>query len=237
MARRLLDADFILKTAQAGTFKQVDPALNVIDMMDRLSTKIMEGVATQAEKDAIEVGKTSYGTMTFRPGRMSYVDDADVVFIDCVQVMLVEKSWRDGTTNPVENLLYRDFAHAWTNHMAEIIPLRPDFRRMQDIFRMFALARILEKNFVFTHLSDQDVIEKYLVPMTSIPDHYSRSVTVNYVTNQKKTLRYRHCGGVTIPYQYTAPSQDRSSEVKSDVNLFARKVLESCTKETCWKVE
>jgi hypothetical protein len=245
MAKSLLDADYLLKKVSAGVgeLKVKDPRLNPIKVGDLIYAKILDGKASQAEKDADAVvsmgAKSTTGKLTFQPGRMSYIRDENSIFIDCVQVLLTASSWNIHTLEKVENPIFRDFAYTWTNRMEEIIRTEPMLRRMQDIFRMFALARILEQNHELMHLSDRQVIESYLVPMITVPDHYDTSVVMHSI-HSKRPFTWSTCGGVTVRYQNTAPSSDVvTSDVRNDIALSGRKAIDtmnSCT-GSCWNVE
>jgi hypothetical protein len=242
MSKRLLDADYLLKKATQGTneLKIQDQLLNPIGTWNLAYAKVLDGKASQFEKDAVDVPRHSFGTLTFKPGRMSYIRDENSVFIDCVQIVLESKNWKDGTNEVVENPIYRDFAYTWTNRMDEIIPTEPDLMRMQGIFRLFALARILNQNNEFTHLNDRQVVADYLVPMVSVPDHYDPKITVNHVPSKKRPYTYRMCGGVRVIYQNTQQSPDLVTDAtRNDINLAGRKAIDamkSCT-GSCWNVE
>jgi hypothetical protein len=241
MARYLLDADFLLKKTTGGysNLKVKDPHLNPLGVWSLAQAKVLDGNASQVDKDAVNAVLHTFGTITFKPGRMSYIRDENSIFIDCVQVLLEAKNWKDGTTEVMVSPIYQDFAYTWTNHMEEIIPTEPHLMKMQGAFRAFALARILEQNHELTHLSDRQVIEDYLVPMVGVPDHYDSQVTTFQVPS-KKPIRKRTCGGVLIPYYRTAPSSDViTSDVRNDIALSGRKAIDtmrSCT-GSCGNVE
>jgi hypothetical protein len=243
MAKNLLEADHLLKfetryATGVDPLVKIGPRFNPLRMTEELQVKVADGLASESEKYASTISSKTFGSMTFVPGRMSYVKDENAVFIDCVQVLLSTRSFTRDTHQVVANPVYQDYANLWSNHMEETIRVFPKLRYMQDVFRTFALARILLREKVLQGMGDKDVLEKYLVPNVSIPDHYedSKAFVVN-IKGKKRTYGFKVCGGVKVQYQSTVPRLDKTPEEKADVVLAGKKAIETCTGASCWKVE
>jgi hypothetical protein len=257
IAKDLLDADYLMKKVTLGLhrLKLKDPFPDPHTIKAKLYTKIQNGTASQSEKDAAENNRNSgSGRRWFVPGRMSYVRDENSVFIDCVQILLKIETWKLGTFDPdtklataIKDPIAEDFVCSWTNRMKETIQAEPLFRRMEDIFRMFALARILDRvtgswgASDIRYLSNQRVFDDYVIPVVSVPDQYPR-LTRQIEWSSNKGPRWTHaCGGVTVRYQNTAHTKEIVTAVdRYDIHLAGEKALESmrsCNGKSCWKVE
>jgi hypothetical protein len=252
IAKTLLDADYIMKSMVLGNakLKIKNPIVSAYDTYLGLGKKIMAGKASQSERDDLKAYAERGHRYYFVPGRMSYIKDEASVFIDCVQIVLeVRDIGNDGNMTLPPNPIMQKFGCSWTNRMEEIIPTETDWKKMRNIFRMFALARTIDQNQDTTHLADNQVISDYKIPTFSLPAQYPpiiRQEKIPYPSGRtgKNGERYWHpktCGGVTVRYQNTSRSPDIVSDAtKGDINLAGRKAresLRSCSGESCWKVE
>jgi hypothetical protein len=239
VSKILLDADYDMKLMSNGTknFKIRNPirafTLSYVDLLRKISS----GKASSAEKEEARlISAYPNSRRWFHPGRMSYVRDENSVFIDCVQILLSARN-RDADGNPIEvTPILQRFACSWSNRMDEIIDTESSFKGMRSIFRMFALARIIDQNQDTFRLADRQVIDDYLVPMTAIPSEYGSIVSFVQLPDNRKG---RLCGGVRINY-LNVEGVRASNMTKFDTDLLGKKALEGvkgCKGESCWRVE
>jgi hypothetical protein len=142
----------------------------------RARSGLLSAPSVQVERDALKADEGAGGRRLFVPGRMSYVRDENLVLIDCVQVVLRSDAWKSGTTTVINTPISNDWACVWTNRMEETIRSEPMLRRMEDIFRTFALARILGQSGDLTTVvraadfdAKQLLLEDHIVPAVSVP--------------------------------------------------------------------
>ena len=234
-ARDLLDADYEMKKVSNGR-----GTLKIKNLFPSKYFAQLEGRKRQIEQDS-SISFEGGSRLWFTPGRMSYLQDETSVFLDCVQVVLTEESYLGGgivTSNPYNQA----FTCAWTNRMDEIVRSDPIWRRLHDIFRMFALARVLDKTDVIENLDDRRILwYKYHLPEVDIPEQYPPVVRIDRFNLAHKVWTSRVCGGVRIPHEATKKSPDPITDAtRSDINLVSKKALESmhsCEGKSCWNIE
>jgi hypothetical protein len=245
VAKDLLDADYLMKRVTSGDhlLKVNDPRLNPQKILHEMKVRIADGVAGPAERLIFEkTQQTGLGTRWFVPGQMSYVRDENSIFIDCVQILLRARFRKVGALGKIEgDPVSGDLVCTWTNRMDEVARTEPLIGRLRDIFRMFALARILTKTGELRWMMDRGVINDYPIPTVSVPYSYPSTVVdvLAWSSKRKRMMSSQICGGVLVRNQHTAPSSDAGADVRSDVNLAGKKALESmrsCT-GSCTNVE
>jgi hypothetical protein len=155
VAKDLLDADQHMKLVGCGVEKLniKNPFPSYVDMRVEAILRRHSGKATEAEKDVLDISEgNSSGRMWFEPGRMSYLWNANKevnshsVYLDCVQVTCNDQLNPFPELNRVpegENLFWKAFAIAYTNRMDDIIPTRPEYMKMRNHFRLYALSKVM----------------------------------------------------------------------------------------------
>jgi hypothetical protein len=168
------------------------------------------------------------GRLWFHAGRFSYQisPEKDVVFMDCAQVLISDQATviKNGelVDNPdpsVVNPIHRAFTCAWQARMEEIYKAEPIWRDMHNIFRHFALGRIMNENGALSLLNEMGSTAWLLqtggwteaaTPTTlpSVSDIDDVEVPYNAFTLRDTSY---HChGGVTANAGYDKPF-DKSS--------------------------
>src|SRR5581483_8337596 len=92
----------------------------------------------------------------FESGQFSYQasEDAATVFLDRAQVVLNDEDQKIATAGLVASgnidPLTRGFACSWTDRMEDVYNAEPIWRELHNMFRHFALTRILKDCDAFT---------------------------------------------------------------------------------------
>lgn len=222
-AKVLLDADYRLKLVDQGG----------------ASLKIRNPFKGQVElqADAARKGNVltaSAGRNWFQPGRTSYLKDDACVFFDCIQIVLREANAERSSPDPAA----RAFTCAWTNRMEEINRSEDIWRQMNNVFRHFALAKVLHENAAMSVLPNRLVLWRdYKLSSTSVPAQYPANIIHRVVKMPNGKIWQSHrCGGIEL-----SGSPVRTPAIgtaRADLHLAREKVLaaaRSCT-EACWNV-
>jgi hypothetical protein len=211
-AKCLIEVDYRMKQVSQGIVTlPVDPPFSSLDAAhQQMARERLVG-------DQPMPASSSYNRFWFEPGHFShqYSADGDVVFIDRAQIVLRDEQESlhasgvlraSGHVDP----LARAFAEAWTRRMEEIERSEPIWRDMHNVFRHFAIARIIADRGVFREAGlDADfVLNRCELPPIAIPASLpglGRIEELSCREKQGNQIRIRLllstvCGGVSVGF-------------------------------------
>src|SRR5271156_6353260 len=192
VAKTLVDADYRMKMVGQGTVTLPisSPFLSHNEMQDK---KWLDDTIA-GRKESVHQNTRFW----FQAGRFSYQvsEDADAVFLDRSQVVLNDENQMlsgnalvaSGKTDPIS----REFTCAWTSRMEDTYKAEVLWRDMFNIFRHFAVARIMKDNEAISRadFSGDFLLEQYVVPIVNLP---------NTLPGLGHLSKYPHTGGVLTP--------------------------------------
>ena len=155
-----------------------------------------------------EAGRFNYqgseeADIAFLDGDTVFLDGAEVVLRDEDQSLVAKGLTASGKVNP----LSRAFACAWTQRMEDVYRAEPIWRDMHNIFRHFAVARIMvdRKALTRTGFAGDLLLDRYNVPLTDVGPSLPGAGRVDYYTVRQRnggTSRGSAtvCGGVSINF-------------------------------------
>jgi len=220
LAKVLVDADYRMKMVAQGTV--VLPISSPFPAADKVRYAKWREDAL-AERPIEGAHNTRYW---FEAGRFSYQYDADTVFLDSTQIVLRDEDQRlnpgalvaSGRTDAIT----RAFACAWSERMEDTFRAEPIWRDMHDIFRLFALARVIADRNAFAQasLSGEMLLDRYQVPHVEVPaalpglGRWDESEERNAAGTG--TTRYGGwiCGGVSVGFARPLEAKPDAGETK-----------------------
>ena len=219
VAKVLVDADYRMKMVSQGSL-----TLPISSPFPGTFT-----VRLREWRDRIERGldrgpghKTRYW---FEPGRFSYQysEEADTVFLDTAQVVLRDEDQRENTNIASGKVdpISRAFACAWTARMEDVYRAEPIWRDMHNIFRLFAVSRIIADRKAFQQVAfAQDMLlDRYELPVVPVPNSLpglGRWEEFNKRERRVSTLYVnRVCGGVSVGFTKPIDTVDVAAETPS----------------------
>ncbi|QFR33581.1 DUF1598 domain-containing protein [Ancylobacter sp. TS-1] len=198
VAYTLVDADYRMKQVGQGTLKL--PIASPFPSHHELRIQLSAALG-----DRNAAGKQPQSTrFWFTPGQFNYQisPDGETGFLETAQVILRDEDQRNtgqalvasGLTNPIA----RAFTCAWTERMEDVYRAEPIWRDMNNIFRHFAVARILEQ---------RRVLERVRVDMRVLLDTYTPEPVklpetlpgLGFVDRQSGQI-WSICGGVSLGF-------------------------------------
>jgi hypothetical protein len=224
VAKILVDADYRMKQVSQGSIKLPINSPFQSDFEARTAS-------LRAEDEAGGNGKHP-GTNTrywFQPGTFSYQvsDDAETVFMDTAQVVLNDedqvlrpgKLEASGRVNPFS----RAFTCAWTSRMEDVYKAEPIWRDMHNIFRHFALARIMADREAFERagFNGDYLLDRHEIAKADVPDSLpGLGRVIPYETRRGRTTTNHLpsiCGGVSIGFQNPLNNNPQTDETRTSV--------------------
>jgi hypothetical protein len=222
-AKALIDADYRMKLVAQGTAK--------LPISSPFPATFDARVASW-KKEAEAGGGGAHYTNTrywFQAGHFSYQvsEAADTVFLEQAQLVLNDEDninkpdavVASGKVDP----LSRAFSCAWTERMTDTIAAEPVWRDMYNVFRHFAVARVMNDKRAFERagLPGDFLLDRYELPKISMPDALPGALRIFEYTAGKGNRRYTStaCGGVTVSMT------DIQSAVLTPVTLAAAKTV------------
>ena len=168
---------------------------------------------------------------------MIRLDAAEVLLKDEAQTYdaALGKDVPSGEVDPYS----RSFTCAWTERMEDVYNAEPIWRDMHNIFRHFAIARIMRDVDVFriANFDTEFLFNKYEIPNVEVPATMPGSVRVVTARRAGNTGTYSRtvCGGVDVGFNKPL---ETASDVGGQVQAVGSTVLLSRPNQTAlaWAV-
>jgi hypothetical protein len=205
IAKVLIDADYRMKQVGQGTAR-----LPINSPFD-----VPFAVQVRKWRERVKNGGGGAAARStrfwFEPGNLGFVSDGRTIFLDYAQVVLRDEDQRPDTNEASGSIdeISRAFACAWTARMDDIYGAEPIWRDMQGIFRLIALARVMEEEDALPRATQirQLIRERKSVEFnvpTTLPG-LGRWVETDSVTKrkgyrEKSRYSYNVCGGVSVGF-------------------------------------
>lgn len=222
IAYALVDADYRMKMVSQGIVRlPVNPPL-------RSPTIERWRAQRQAAKKGLEGPAGNKARFWFEPGKFTYKVSysGDTVFLDRAQVVL-----RDQVTSLSEGKLVdaaesnidpfnRAFACSWSDRMEDTYRAEGIWRDMHNIFRHFAVARIMADRQAFRQagFDTKLILDDYDLPRASTPDNLPGIGRVEEYRYSRRAMRWTGwnaiCGGVSIAFNNDLKPQDDDGMVQ-----------------------
>jgi hypothetical protein len=230
IASVLVDADYRMKQVGQGSISL--PISSPFPAAFRMRVEKWRKEAASGAKN-LKGSNTRYW---FQPGRFSYQGSADAstVFVDTAQVVLNDEDQylkggalvASGETDEVS----RAFTCAWTERMEDITKAEPVWRDMHNIFRHFAVARIMQDCDAFSQarFSGEFLLDRYELPSVKVPDTLpGLGRVIKYDVKAKGSTTHwaqSVCGGVSVGFNKPIEKTPDSPEAQAagDSVLVAR---------------
>jgi hypothetical protein len=201
-AKVLVDADYLMKRVSNGT--------HIIPIDDPF-----EGSwPAQRQANALRVSdglKMLPGSNTrywFEPKLFKYdhQPDAGTVFITTAQVVLLDEAEKheggelvaSGRINPFA----RDFTCAWSDRMEDVYRAEPIWRDMHNVYRHFALARIMADRTALSNVGfdSTTLLQNFETRSEGPPDTLPGISEIVYDKVNRSNLVFSVCGGVSARF-------------------------------------
>ncbi len=169
VAKVLVEADYRMKMVSQG-----DVILPIASPFPGTYTVRLREWRNRIDRGA-DLGPGHKTRYWFEPGRFSYQysEEADTVFLDTAQVVLRDEDQRSNTNIASGKVdpISREFACAWTARMEDTYRAEPIWRDMHNIFRLFAVSRIIADRKAFREVAfAQDMLlDRYELPVVPVP--------------------------------------------------------------------
>jgi len=219
VAKVLVDADYRMKMVSQG----------IITLP--ISSPFESSFGVQVERWREEAGEgdrsRAFNTRYwFHPGRFTYEasEDADTTFLDCAQVILSDEDQLFKGASLVAsgeiNDISRAFTCAWTDRMDDIYKAEPIWRDMHNIFRHFAVARIMRDRDAFRAVgfASEFLLDSYELPHVNVTDTLpgvGRIVRQSDPGRPNARLAYQVCGGVSVGFDKPLNKTEDGGETRA----------------------
>jgi hypothetical protein len=174
----------------------------------------------------------------FTPGLFRYARDsrdASTVRIDCAQVVLKNEDqvYKPGEGNVASgriNPYAQAFTCAWTDRMEDVYKAEPIWRDMHNIYRNFALTRVMSDLNAFGQagFDPEFLLHGYKLPVVELPATMPGSVRVETQTRRRGRTTWTYsrsvCGGVDVCFNKELAV---SPELGGETLLAGRSVVAS----------
>jgi hypothetical protein len=191
----------------------------------------------ESRQDLIHNRPVHGGSLTklwFNAGRFSYQisPDYDVAFMDCAQIVLSDKlvflaqhqfqRAADKVDHPAQA-----FACAWTARMEDVYKAEPIWRDMHNIYRQFALARIMFDNGAIGRANLDSSTINYLLDANlptevTTPTTLPNMIVIDYVAAAGKSRMLYNHGGVVANAGYSKSFEKSSQRPSIDIKDTVR---------------
>ncbi|WP_157195757.1 DUF1598 domain-containing protein [Bradyrhizobium sp. YR681] len=224
VAALLVDADYRMKQVSQGALKLPTSKPIVGDFDARIAIWRSQLDAKGASDLVANI--TRYW---FTPGQFGYIaseDGADTIYLDRAQVLLKDEAevLTAGASKTVASgsidTYARAFTCAWTASMEETYRAEPIWRELYNMYRHFAVARIMAETGAFNRvkLDIAFLLDRYKVPNVNLPASLpGLSRIVTHSTKRRSTTwnaAYAVCGGVQVGLSKVAKSGDSDGNVQ-----------------------
>lgn len=219
VAKVLVEADYRMKMVSQG-----DVILPIASPFPGTYTVRLREWRNRIDRGA-DLGPGHKTRYWFEPGRFSYQysEEADTVFLDTAQVVLRDEDQRSNTNIASGKVdpISREFACAWTARMEDTYRAEPIWRDMHNIFRLFAVSRIIADRKAFREVAfAQDMLlDRYELPVVPVPKSLpglGRWEEYNKRERRSSTLYTNWvCGGVTVGFTKPIDTTEVATETPS----------------------
>lgn len=225
VAKALVDADYRMKRVTQGSLRLPISSPFPADFDARVA------YWRSQEEAGLPADKGSPTRYWFQPGRFSFQasDDSDTVFMDVAQVVLNDEVQvikagelvAAGKTDPIT----RAFTCAWTSRMEDVYKAEPIWRDMHNIFRGFALARVMSDRqaFVRAGFDPAFLLNTYELANVSVPPSLAGlSRIIEYKTSEGRRATSHApvvCGGVSVGFGKPLDQNPEAAETRTSGNM------------------
>lgn len=199
-AKVLIEADYRMKMVTQGTVN--------LPIQSPFPSSFPARVARWREEATEGAASRAFNTRYwFQPGQFSYQvsPEVDTVFVDRAQVVLNDEDQflKDDalvTSGEIDDIS-RAFTCAWTDRMEDVYKAEPIWRDMHNIFRHFAVARIMRDRDAFSQANfpGEFLLDRYVLPTVDVPGILPGLGRVEeyeqYRGGSTIRLAYQVCGG------------------------------------------
>lgn len=201
LAKLLVDADYRMKMVGQGTVKL--PIASPFPSQHEVRIRKWRELVASGGK------MPPYNTrFWFQAGSFNYqvTGNSDTVFVDTAQVVLNDEDQilKGGklTASGNTDAITRAFVCAWTNRMEDIYRAEPIWRDMHNVFRHFAVARIIKDRDAFaqTDFASEFLLDRYVIPKVLLP---ATLPGLGHIVRDEKGTSWRAffvCGGVAVGF-------------------------------------
>jgi hypothetical protein len=203
VSKVLVDADYRMKQVAQGHVRlPLSPAFS-----GTFASRL------QQAREQLRSGEFSPGESSrrfwFQAGPFDYGYDPDVVTLHSAQLVLNEEDDRDGVTanTRTEDSISKDFACNWTARMEETYRAEPIWRDMYNVYRHFALAKIMQDERVFTgadFIEVRALVEGHQIDHVEVPatvHGLSRWEVIQHSEGRRRVaVTSKVCGGVSLGF-------------------------------------
>ncbi len=228
VAKVLVDADYRMKMVSQGTVKL--PISSPFPSHHAAQLAAWRAAANRGENDAVHATNTRFwfeaGHFNFQGSSEADIAflDGDTVFFDVAEVVLRDEDQRleakgltaSGKVNPVS----RAFTCAWTQRMEDIYRVEYIWRDMHNIFRHFAVARVMVDRRAFTHVgfAASFLLDQYGPAAVTVPptlpglgriDSYETHHGATTITNSPWV-----CGGISLEFAHSFVAKPLADEMR-----------------------
>ena len=199
VAKVLVEADYRMKMVSQGRV--------TLPIRSPFSSTFETSAARWREEAAEGMESQPVNTRYwFQPGQFSYQAsaDSDTVFIDVAQVVLNdEDQYLKGSALVASGRVgdeARAFTCAWTDRMEDIYKAEPVWRDMHNIFRHFAVARIMRDRDIFNQagFAAEFLLDRFEIPNVVVPASLPGLGRVEEFEQRRMRLANAVCGGVSV---------------------------------------
>ncbi|MGO9547188.1 MAG: DUF1598 domain-containing protein [Rhodomicrobium sp.] len=203
VAKVLIDADYRMKMVSQG--------IEELPIDDPFPSAF--GARVEKWRRDAARGKKARGSNTrywFQPDVFSYqvAEDGETVFLDRAKVVLRDEDQiiHGGALAASGGIdeIARAFACSWSDRMDDVYKAEALWRDMYNIFRHFAVAKIMRDHDAFLQagLSAGVLLDSYALPTTKVPKTLAGLGRIEEVTAGRSRTRLANevCGGVSVGF-------------------------------------
>lgn len=218
-AKTMVEADYHMKSITNGT-----DSINIEGLESMVERQFNRRVAAFEQGGGAGSQSLLLNRFWFYPDDVSYTDNEDIVSLDECSIKLLTEQEYLSESGQIEqsgraNEMAQDFADAFTEKFDLIKQKRPVYNELQNIYRLFALAKMMEHKELPVYAENilADLREKYKTEDISHPSELPGKSVVKYEEFEKKTERgsmvysifVPSCGGVSMEMEVDRQNIDK----------------------------